>query len=48
MSVTDELLQANEAYASSFNQSDLPMPPARVAVRGFVFDVDTGNLDEVT
>ena len=29
MSVTDELLQNNEAYAATFNQGDLPMPPGR-------------------
>jgi carbonic anhydrase len=29
MSVTDELIQANEAYASSFSKGDLPVPPAR-------------------
>jgi carbonic anhydrase len=29
MSVTDELVQANEDYASSFDQGDLPMPPGR-------------------
>ncbi len=29
MSVTAELLQRNESYASSFDKGDLPMPPAR-------------------
>jgi carbonic anhydrase len=29
MSVTDELLQNNEAYAASFDKGDLPMPPAK-------------------
>ncbi|MGI8758309.1 MAG: beta-class carbonic anhydrase [Acidimicrobiales bacterium] len=29
MSVTDELVQANEDYASSFDQGELPMPPGR-------------------
>jgi carbonic anhydrase len=29
MSVTDEYLTANEAYASSFTKGDLPLPPAR-------------------
>ena len=29
MSVTDELLQNNEAYAESFEKGDLPLPPAR-------------------
>src|SRR5437868_13512441 len=29
MSVTDELLKNNEAYARSFDKGDLPMPPAR-------------------
>ncbi|WP_018654572.1 beta-class carbonic anhydrase [Actinomadura flavalba] len=29
MSVTDELLAANERYAASFDQGDLPLPPAR-------------------
>lgn len=29
MSVIDEFQKANEAYASSFNQGNLPMPPAR-------------------
>src|SRR5262245_7524768 len=33
MSVTDDLLRANETYASSFDKQGLPMPPAkRVAV----------------
>jgi carbonic anhydrase len=29
MSVTDELLQNNEAYAASFDKGDLPLPPAK-------------------
>jgi carbonic anhydrase len=29
MSVTDELLQNNAAYAESFAKGDLPLPPAR-------------------
>src|SRR4051812_43076444 len=29
MSVSDELVQANEEYAKNFDQGDLPMPPAR-------------------
>ena len=29
MSVTDELLRNNEAYAASFEKGDLPLPPAR-------------------
>ncbi len=29
MSVAQEFLKANDAYASSFNKGDLPMPPAR-------------------
>src|SRR6266540_4431183 len=29
MSVRDELLTANEAYASNFQKSDLPTPPGR-------------------
>ncbi len=29
MSVTDELVQANERYAADFDQGDLPMPPGR-------------------
>lgn len=29
MSVTDELLEANEAYAASFAKGELPLPPAR-------------------
>lgn len=29
MTVTDELLEANEAYAASFAKGDLPLPPAR-------------------
>ena len=33
MSVTDELIKANESYAASFDKGDLPLPPAkRVAV----------------
>src|SRR3954464_12636257 len=29
MSVTDELLRNNEAYAESFDKGDLPLPPAK-------------------
>lgn len=29
MSVTDEFLEANKAYAAQFTKGDLPMPPAR-------------------
>jgi carbonic anhydrase len=29
MSVTDELLQNNAAYAEGFEKGDLPLPPAR-------------------
>ena len=29
MSVTDELLENNAAYAESFEKGDLPLPPAR-------------------
>jgi carbonic anhydrase len=29
VSVTDELIQANESYASGFNKGDLPIPPAK-------------------
>ena len=29
MSVTDEVLNANESYARSFSLGHLPMPPAR-------------------
>ncbi|HZD74845.1 MAG TPA: carbonic anhydrase [Actinomycetota bacterium] len=29
MSVTDELLHSNDAYARSFSSGDLPLPPAR-------------------
>jgi carbonic anhydrase len=29
MTVTDELLSNNEAYAASFDKGDLPLPPAR-------------------
>jgi len=29
MSVTDELLRDNEAYAAGFDKGDLPLPPAR-------------------
>lgn len=29
MAVIDEALQANEAFAQGFNQSNLPMPPSR-------------------
>jgi carbonic anhydrase len=29
MTVTDELLRNNEAYAESFDKGDLPLPPAR-------------------
>src|ERR671925_2273487 len=30
MSVRDELLSANEVYASEFSRGDLPMPPGRL------------------
>ncbi len=29
MSITDELLHNNEAYAESFDKGDLPLPPAK-------------------
>lgn len=29
MSVTDELLKNNDAYAASFDKGDLPLPPAK-------------------
>src|SRR3954467_6038382 len=29
MSATDDLLSNNEAYASSFDKADLPLPPAK-------------------
>jgi carbonic anhydrase len=29
MSITDELLRNNEAYAEAFDKGDLPLPPAR-------------------
>jgi carbonic anhydrase len=29
MSVTDDLLRNNEAYAEAFDKGDLPLPPAR-------------------
>ena len=48
MSVTEELLQANEAYASTFNQGDLSMPFADDDVKARIEHVDTGNLDEAT
>lgn len=94
MSVTDELLTANQAYAATYSEGALPMPPAATwpwwpawtpagdghpahllhgilwrrrdqrpplhgsrqgqpvpphkNVRGFVFDVATDKLDEVT
>jgi carbonic anhydrase len=32
MSVTDELLQSNESYASGFSKGDLAMPPARKTI----------------
>jgi len=32
MSVTDELLQANESYASAFTKGDLPIPPAKQTI----------------
>jgi carbonic anhydrase len=32
MSVTDELLRNNEAYAAAFDQGDLPMPPGKQVV----------------
>ena len=32
MSVTDELLRANEGYASTFTKGDLPTPPAKKTI----------------
>ena len=32
MSVTDELLQASEGYASAFTKGDLPTPPAKQTI----------------
>ena len=32
MSVTDELLRANEGYASAFTKGDLPIPPAKKTI----------------
>jgi carbonic anhydrase len=32
MSVTDELLQANEGYASAFTKGNLPTPPAKQTI----------------
>ncbi len=29
MSVTDEMVQANQRYAAEFDHGDLPMPPGR-------------------
>ena len=29
MSITDELLPNNDAYAAGFDKGELPMPPAR-------------------
>ena len=29
MSITDELLRNNEAYAANFDKGDLPMPPGK-------------------
>ena len=29
MSVTDDLLRNNEAYAEKFDKGDLPLPPAK-------------------
>jgi carbonic anhydrase len=64
MSVTDELLENNAAYAESFDKEDLPLPPARgvavvacmdarldvhkESVRGFIYEVETGRLQEVS
>jgi carbonic anhydrase len=83
MTVTDQLLTNNDAYAAGFDKGDLALPPARKVavlacmdarldparvlgldegdahvirnaggvvsdkVRGFVYDVKTGRLDEV-
>ena len=43
MSATDEYLRNNAAYAAQFAG---PLPH-KDAVRGFVFDVATGKLNEV-
>jgi hypothetical protein len=41
MSVTDELLQNNAAYAQSFDKG-------KESVRGFIYEVETGLLREVS
>lgn len=41
-------VQAREAYASTCNQGDRPMPPADDDVKARIEHVDTGKLDEVT
>ena len=35
MTVTDEVLRANEAYARQFTLGQLPMPPARTSLANF-------------
>jgi carbonic anhydrase len=60
MTVTDELLRNNDRYAESFsdleedvhqsikrNQAS-PFIPHKESVRGFIYEVETGRLREVT
>jgi len=53
MSAIDDFLAHNQTYAGKFDKADLPMPaaspyiPHKDQVRGFVYDVTNGRLDEV-
>jgi hypothetical protein len=57
MTVTDEYLANNADYVAQFS-GPLPLPPSKhvesspfvtatTSLRGFIFDVATGKLDEV-
>ena len=44
MSLTDELLSNNEAYAASFDKGELPMPPGKQIA---VLEGHTGEVNSV-
>jgi carbonic anhydrase len=46
MSVTDELVQNNAAYAESFEKGDLPLPPARGVAVVACMDARLDGLEE--
>ena len=47
MTATDKLLDNAEQYASGFRPRSSPSVPRKGAVRGFVYEVESGRLREV-